>query len=309
MFEASLSDGGELPEWLSFDENTGQFSGQPSNEDVGEISINVIASDGEALVTDTFTITVENTNDGPVVSSSIDDQTTDEDAAFSLDVSGNFADEDLGDTLTYSATLENGDPLPDWLSIDETTGEISGTPENGDVGDISITVTASDGEESVSDTFSVTVENTNDGPTVSSQISDIATDEDAAFSLDVSGNFADEDIGDTLSYSAILTNESGEQIGDGTLPDWLSFDESTGQFSGTPENGDVGSFCVQVIASDGEATASDIVAVTVENTNDGPTESTRDYRSGRCLQSRRIKQFRRYGYRRYAYLYRNPREW
>ena len=34
-------------------------------------------------------------------------------------------------------------------------------PDNGDVGDISVTVTASDGEASASDTFSVSVENTN----------------------------------------------------------------------------------------------------------------------------------------------------
>ena len=273
-YSATLENGDPLPDWMAIDENTGELSGTPENGDVGNLSITVAASDGQESASDTFSVTVENTNDGPTVSASIDDQTTDEDAAFSLDVSGNFADQDLGDTLTFSATLENGDPLPDWMSIDPDTGELSGTPENGDVGNLSITVTAYDGQDSASDTFSVTVENTNDGPIVSTAIADQSVDEDSSFSLDITSNFSDEDLGDSLTYSVLLTNESGTQIGDGSLPDWLTFDSNTGQFSGTPENGDVGSFCVQVTASDGESSASDIVAVSVENTNDGPIISS-----------------------------------
>ncbi|MCH6256677.1 putative Ig domain-containing protein, partial [Puniceicoccaceae bacterium K14] len=244
---------------------TGELSGTPENGDVGDISITVTASDGEESTSDTFTLSVENTNDGPTVSTSISDQSTDEDAAFSLDVSSNFADEDLGDTLTYSATLENGSDLPDWITINSETGELSGTPENGDVGDISITVTASDGEESTSDTFTLSVENTNDGPTVSTSIDDVSTDEDAAFSLDVSSNFADEDLSDTLTYSATLENG-------GDLPEWITINSETGELSGTPENGDVGDISITVTASDGESSASDTFSISVENTNDGPSD-------------------------------------
>ena len=108
-------------------------------------------------------ITVSSANDAPVVQVNIGNESIVADTAFSLDVSGNFSDKELGDTLTYSANLENGDPLPDWISIDPDTGELSGTPENGDVGDISIRVVASDGEAQAADTFTLTVKDTTTG--------------------------------------------------------------------------------------------------------------------------------------------------
>ena len=39
-----------------------------------------------------------------------------------------FIDDDGNNTLTYSATLSNGNPLPAWLSFDPATRTFSGTP-------------------------------------------------------------------------------------------------------------------------------------------------------------------------------------
>lgn len=58
-YNAQLAGGGALPAWLSFDPVTRTFSGTPTNSDVGTVSIDVIADDGNGgSVTDMFDIIV-----------------------------------------------------------------------------------------------------------------------------------------------------------------------------------------------------------------------------------------------------------
>jgi poly(3-hydroxybutyrate) depolymerase len=219
-------------------------------------------------VSDTFNITVANTNDAPTVANIIPDQAATEDAAFSFAFASNtFADVDVGNTLTYTATLSGGGALPSWLTFNTATRTFSGTPLNANVGTVAIQVTASDGTASVSDTFNITVANTNDAPTVANIIPDQAATEDAAFSFAFASNtFADVDVGNTLTYTATLS-------GGGALPSWLTFNTATRTFSGTPLNANVGTVAIQVTASDGTATVSDTFNITVANSNDAPTTS------------------------------------
>ncbi|MEA3512969.1 MAG: putative Ig domain-containing protein [Campylobacterota bacterium] len=117
-------------------------------------------------------INVIEINDTPIVTTSILDSSTDEDRLYSYDTSTAFTDIDTKDILTYTATLNDETSLPEWLTIDSTTGIISGTPENKDVGILAIKVTATDSSsEMVSDTFELTINNTNTAPTL-----DIATE-------------------------------------------------------------------------------------------------------------------------------------
>ncbi len=48
-YSATLSDGSALPSWLSFDANTQTFSGTPSFEDAGVLSLKVMATDPAGL--------------------------------------------------------------------------------------------------------------------------------------------------------------------------------------------------------------------------------------------------------------------
>ncbi|MDQ8203782.1 putative Ig domain-containing protein, partial [Pelagicoccus sp. SDUM812003] len=153
----TLENGDPLPSWLSIDPTTGLLSGTPENADVGDIAVTVTATDASgATVSDIFGISVANTNDGPVATA-IADQSIDRGEAFSLDVSSSFSDADPGDSLSYSATMANGDPLPEWLTIDPSTGMLSGTPAQSDSGIIEVSVTASDGTASASDTFTIDI--------------------------------------------------------------------------------------------------------------------------------------------------------
>ncbi|MBW4666543.1 MAG: DUF4114 domain-containing protein [Cyanomargarita calcarea GSE-NOS-MK-12-04C] len=119
-----------------------------------------------ASVNDIFTLTVANTNNAPTVTNAIADQTTTDDKAFTFAIPENtFADIDAGDILSYSATLENGNPLPSWLSFNAATRTFSVTPTN-NVGSVNIKAIATDKSgASVNDIFTLTVKQNNGSPT------------------------------------------------------------------------------------------------------------------------------------------------
>ncbi|MFC4173382.1 putative Ig domain-containing protein, partial [Microvirga sp. GCM10011540] len=182
-----------------------------------------------------------------VVDGGIADATVAEDSAFNLDLSTRFSDAD-GESLTFSAA-----GLPSWLTLEN--GVLSGTPSDSDVaGPVTVTVTAKDaaGAE-VSDSFTLTVTNTNDAPTVAEEAADQTGKVGQALSLALPATmFADADLdsGDTLTLSAA------------GLPEGVSFDPATRTFSGAPTA--AGTYDVTVTATDsaGEA-VSDTFALVV----------------------------------------------
>ena len=209
-------------------------------------------------------------NHAPTVATPLADQTVPEDAPFTIQVPSNtFADQDVGDVLTLSASMADGTPLPAWLSFDAATATFSGTPDDAQVGTLDLKVTAMDQDNlNVADVFSLTVTNVNESPTVAVPLANQTAVEDTAFTFAVPGStFADMDQvhGNTLSYSATLA-------GGAALPAWLSFDPVTRTFSGTPLSNHVGTLAVMVTATDsGNLSASNGFTLAVQNVNDAPT--------------------------------------
>ncbi|MBE9257519.1 putative Ig domain-containing protein [Dolichospermum sp. LEGE 00246] len=102
----------------------------------------------------------ENLNDAPIVNNALVDQNAKQGTAFNFQIPTNtFTDIDADDVLTYSATLENGNSLPSWLTFNSVTRTFSGTPTNDNVGNLNVKVAATDkAGASVNDIFTLAVD-------------------------------------------------------------------------------------------------------------------------------------------------------
>ena len=189
---ATLDDGSALPTWLVFDSTTRSFNGTPPTNFNGTLSVTVLAFDGALSVSDTFDLVITAVNDAPIVFNPLVDQSSDEDTVVSFVVPANtFSDID-GDTLTLSATLDDGSALPTWLVFDSTLRSFNGTPPVNFNGTLSVTVLAFDGALSVSDTFDLVITPVNDAP--------VAQDD--------SGFVFDENTDLTITAGELLANDS-----------------------------------------------------------------------------------------------------
>ena len=144
---------------------------------------------------------------------------------------------------------------PSWLSIDGTSGTLSGTPGARDVGTASFTVTAAGSGGAVANMDSTLVVSKDDAPQVNGNISQalsaagplsgpttlaIKTSQDfqISFPLDTFNSNGN------LSYYATLSDHT-------PLPAWISFDASSLRFAGTtPPTSIPQSFGILLIASD-----------------------------------------------------------
>ena len=255
---ATLADGSALPSWLVFNGST--FAGTPPVNFNGNLDVIVTASDGEFEASDTFRLSVSSVNDAPIIVTPLEDQSSLEDEAVSFTIPTDaFRDVD-GDALILSATLADGSDLPSWLVFDPDIATFTGTPPenfNTDAsGPIEVRVTASDGQVSVSDDFSLDIMGVNDGPVAADDTA--SADQDAAVTISASDLLAnDTDIdGDELTISGVTSTGSGEV----TIND-------DGNIIYAPETGFVGDDTFTYTITDGEDTSTATVTVTV--TDDG----------------------------------------
>ena len=198
-------------------------------DDAGEYTVLVRASDGNKESTKTVKVIVENVNRPPVIEP-IEDMTVMETTKVS--VKPKVTDPD-GDpvTLSFSKPLnDNGE----WQT------------EDGDAGTYDISVTASDGTATTTESFTITVTQINTAP-ILKPIKDITVDEGDLIKIPVN---AYDPEGDqlTISYSGFMDSQTYQTTYD-----------------------DAGTYEETVTVSDGVLQTSDTFTITVNNKNRPPT--------------------------------------
>ena len=268
VVSATLANGDPLPRWLSYDAATKSFSGQPREGDTGTISIRLAASDsGNRSIADVFDLSIRNPNDtSPVIALPLEAQGARQDTAFAYTLAaGAFADADAGDTLSYSALLADGQPLPRWLAFDPVRQRFSGTPGKDDVGSLAIAVTARDSRgRSASSSFLLAIDDINDAPRVAKIVEDRVLAQGQAVDLVLAADMFVDREGDPVTVSLALANGAA-------LPDWLSFDAATRRLYGTSGATDVGVTAIRVTGTDSDGlSSSDEFEIVVADVNDAP---------------------------------------
>lgn len=197
-------------------------------------------------------VTVEVRVNIPPVLDSIGNRSVNEGSALSFTISATDADEQP-EPLMYAATN-----LPLGASFDPVTRVFTWTPNEAQgPGSYQVTFTVSDGAAIDSETITVTVNEVNQPP-VLNPIGNRSVDEGQLLTFTISAT--DPDLpADTLTYSA------------GGLPVGASFNPQTRTFTWTPtEAQGPGSFDVTFTVSDGAATDSETVTITVNEVNQAP---------------------------------------
>jgi len=247
---------GKKPGWLSIGSSTGVMTGTPGNSDVvADASFTIEVNDGNGGLTEkVFDYSVENVNNDPVWTS-VPSETinTNEDNLYTVTITAD--DDDAGDVLTYSLVSP-----PARMSINSSSGVITWTPDNSQVGDNLITVKAADlSGSTITSSWTLHVNNLNDAPTwVSVPGGTINSNEDELYTTTIEA--ADIDVGDNIAYS-LTVNPAGMTIG-----------VNTGVIEWTPTNDHVGLHSITVKATDdSSANITGGWTLNVHNVNDDPT--------------------------------------
>ena len=239
-----------LPSWLTLSNNI--LTGTPAVTDLGSVTFELIASDGKGSSTYTYSLQVidsQETNTAPVVSGQIPSAYTGK--AFSF--TPTIYDKE-NDVLTF--TIENA---PTWSEFDLQTARLSGTPSVQDVGTHrNVVLNVNDGVNQVAFNFDIKVQsNTGVNTPPSIKVSDQTAIVDSAF-----------------SYTPIISDAQNDTLAMAinNAPSWLSFDNVTGETTGTPEISDLGVYKdIKITISDGEYSVSGMFDITVSDNSEPNT--------------------------------------
>jgi hypothetical protein len=216
---------GSLPSWLALNTSTGVLSGTPTTTGTSSFTITAADSANASLTgAKAYTLTVNAASSLTVSPTSLPPATAT--SAYSATLSA------TGGSGTYTFAVSAGS-LPSWLTLNASTGVLSGTPTS--TGTSSFTIKATDSTSSGltgTKVYTLTV-NAAGSLTVSPATLPVAT-ANSVYSATLSAT------GGSGSYTFVVNS--------GSLPSGLALTGSTGVLSGTPTA--AGTFSFTVTAND-----------------------------------------------------------
>ncbi len=227
--------------------------------DVGDHEVTVtVTDDGNGGATaplsasTTFLLRIRATNTAPVLSP-VGDQTASEGTPFTLQLAATDAE---GDGVSYTAS-----GLPQGATLDVRSGLLTWTPAFGQAGAYPLTLSATDGELSTSETINLVVANVTRAPIFVPVLAQTARE---GVELRLTIQAADLD-NEPIALSAI------------SLPDGATFDPSTGLFDWFPNYSQSGPFTVTIgAANPHNQTATESFTINVQNVDRPPVLNASD---------------------------------
>lgn len=247
----------------------------------GSATITVTVRDGISgpnTISRTFTVTVTAVNDAPTLNSIANPAAILEDASQqTVSLSGITAGPNETQTLSITATSDNTAVIPHPTVVytsPSATGSLRCTPVANMSGSATITVTVNDGQatnNTITQTFTVTVNAVNDAPTLDVIRNPVAILEDAGLqTVNLTGISSGPNESQALVITAVSSNTA-------LIPHpAVTYTTPNASLSYTPEANAHGSAIITVTVNDGQAannTFSRTFTVTVTAVNDAPTIS------------------------------------
>jgi len=219
----------------------------------GTAIIVIRASSGSFWVDDEFSVIVSPVDGAPVVANEITDVEAREDGEnTTIDLSAVFTDADSDDAAIAKTLGTNSNMALVSASIEGNILTLDYQADQSGTADI--TVIASSGGKTVSDTFTVTVIPTDDAPTVANELSDIATGEKSPDRIiDLSSVFTDMDNEDSEIVKSLESN-SDESLVVATVLDNILILDYQGRH---------GTALIRILGTSGGKTVSDEFSVTI----------------------------------------------
>ncbi len=238
------------------------FNTAPDFETQSSYSIIVTATDGDLLDTQMIAITVTNVDEAPVISGgatasyNVDENQT---AVATL----TSTDSDAGQGQTFSTTLAGANAAAFSLT---SAGVLTfnTAPDFETQSSYSIIVTATDGTLTDTQMITITVNDVNEAPVITSANTFTVNENQRAVTILTA---ADEDSGDTVAFS-FSTRPTGT--------DTAAFSITTNgvlTFNAAPDFETQSSYLTIVAATDGDLTVTQTIAITVNDVNEAPVIS------------------------------------